>query len=50
VRIRNGHLSKRPNGFDVARQVLVRLREEDRIGDEWLVATQREVGLMARVA
>jgi CPA1 family monovalent cation:H+ antiporter len=38
------------NGFDAARQALVRLREEDRIGDERLVAMLREVDLMARAS
>ncbi len=36
------------NGFDAARSALVRLREEDRIGDEVLVAMLRETDLMAR--
>ena len=38
------------NGFDAARQALVRLREEDRIGDERLVAMLRETDLLARAA
>ena len=38
------------NGFDVARQTLVRLREQDRIGDEVLVAMLRETDLVARAS
>ena len=38
------------NGFDAARQVLVRLREQDRIGDEVLVAMLRETDLLARAS
>ncbi len=38
------------NGFDAARQALVRLRETDRIGDEVLVAMLRETDLVARAA
>ncbi len=38
------------NVYDAARQVLVRIREEDRIGDERLVAMLREVDLMARAS
>jgi CPA1 family monovalent cation:H+ antiporter len=38
------------NGFDAARQALMRLREEDRIGDEVLVAMLRETDLLARAS
>jgi CPA1 family monovalent cation:H+ antiporter len=38
------------NGFDAARQALMHLREEDRIGDERLVAMLRETDLLARAA
>jgi NhaP-type Na+/H+ or K+/H+ antiporter len=38
------------NGFDAARQALVRLREQDRIGDEVLVAMLRETDLVARAS
>jgi len=36
------------NGFDAARQALLRLRERDRIGDETLVKMLRETDLMSR--
>lgn len=38
------------NGFDAARQALMRLRERDRIGDEVLVEMLRETDLAARAA
>jgi CPA1 family monovalent cation:H+ antiporter len=38
------------NGFDAARQALVRLREEDRIGDEVLHSMLRETDLVARAS
>ncbi|WP_299822318.1 cation:proton antiporter [uncultured Jannaschia sp.] len=36
------------NGFDAARQALLRLREQDRIGDEVLIEMLREVDLASR--
>lgn len=38
------------NGFDAARQALLRLREQDRIGDEVMIAMLRETDLSARTA
>jgi NhaP-type Na+/H+ or K+/H+ antiporter len=38
------------NGFDAARQALLRLRERDRIGDEVLIRMLRETDLTARAA
>jgi NhaP-type Na+/H+ or K+/H+ antiporter len=38
------------NGFDAARQALLRLRERDRIGDEVLVRMLREMDLTSRAA
>ena len=38
------------NGFDAARQALLRLREQDRIGDEVLISMLRETDLTSRVA
>jgi CPA1 family monovalent cation:H+ antiporter len=51
--VENALASPRPehaNGYDAARQALVRLREEDHIGDERLVAMLRETDLLARAA
>jgi CPA1 family monovalent cation:H+ antiporter len=51
--VENALASPRPehaNGYDAARQALVRLREEDQIGDERLVAMLRETDLLARAA
>lgn len=42
--------SEHANGFDAARQALLRLREEDRIGDEVLVEMLRETDLQSRAA
>ncbi|HEX2527342.1 MAG TPA: cation:proton antiporter [Geminicoccus sp.] len=49
------HASRSPgrehaNGFDAARQALVRLREQDRIGDETMVRMLRETDLLSRAA
>ena len=38
------------NGFDSARQALLRLREQNRIGDEVLISMLRETDLTARAA
>jgi NhaP-type Na+/H+ or K+/H+ antiporter len=38
------------NGFDAARQALLKLRERDRIGDEVLVRMLRETDLTSRAA
>jgi CPA1 family monovalent cation:H+ antiporter len=38
------------NGFDAARQALLKLRERDRIGDEVLTRMLRETDLMSRTA
>jgi hypothetical protein len=38
------------NGFDAARQALLRLRECDRIGDEVLVRMLRKTDLTSRAA
>jgi hypothetical protein len=38
------------NGFDAARQTLLRLREQNRIGDEVLISMLREADLASRAA